>query len=221
MSGDIHQTLQALIRVEHLRGTQTKRSPVVTVSHDYGCGGRSLARRLSHALGVPLYDQALLDSIAASTGIDAALLARLDEQARPHWTQWLTHFQALHRQEQVQYYLQLVNLCLNILQQGGVIVGRGAHIILANHPVFRLRIVGGCDHCAARIANREGVDFATARGMAEQTNREKRRFIWDYFHRELDDPRAFDLVVNSDRMDDERLFGLLLNAIEAFQSRRT
>jgi len=28
-------------------------------------------------------------------------------------------------------------------------------------------------------------------------------------------------VVNSDRMDDERLFGLLLNAIEAFQSRRT
>ena len=84
---------------------------------------------------MPCYDRQLVDAIAATSGIDAELLARLDEQAQLHWTQWLHGFQSLHRLEQAQYYRHLVNLCLNILHQsGGVIVGRGAHIILCQPP---------------------------------------------------------------------------------------
>ena len=219
MTKDIHEALQILIRAERARSCAVDRKPVITVSHDYGSGGRELARKLAKALDVPFYDQALLNAIAQSSGIDSDLLAQLDEQAKLHWTQWLIGFKSLHRQEQVQFYQHLVNLCLNILQSGGVIVGRGAHIILANHPVFRLRVVGSLEHCATRIANREQIDFAAARIKAEKANQDKRQFVWDYFRRELDDPRAFDLVLNSDRLDIERQFPLLVEVVRAFDAR--
>lgn len=219
MTKDIHEALQILIRAERARSCAVDRKPVITVSHDYGSGGRELARKLAKALDVPFYDQALLNAIAQSSGIDSDLLAQLDEQAKLHWTQWLVGFKSLHRQEQVQFYQHLVNLCLNILQSGGVIVGRGAHIILANHPVFRLRVVGSLEHCATRIANREQIDFAAARIKAEKANQDKRQFVWDYFRRELDDPRAFDLVLNSDRLDIERQFPLLVEVVRAFDAR--
>jgi len=219
MTKDIHEALQILIRAERARSCAVDRKPVITVSHDYGSGGRELARKLAKALDVPFYDQALLNAIAQSSGIASDLLAQLDEQAKLHWTQWLVGFKSLHRQEQVQFYQHLVNLCLNILQSGGVIVGRGAHIILANHPVFRLRVVGSLEHCATRIANREQIDFAAARIKAEKANQDKRQFVWDYFRRELDDPRAFDLVLNSDRLDIERQFPLLVEVVRAFDAR--
>ena len=219
MTKDIHEALQILIRAERARSCAVDRKPVITVSHDYGSGGRELARKLAKALDVPFYDQALLNAIAQSSGIDSDLLAQLDEQAKLHWTQWLIGFKSLHRQEQVQFYQHLVNLCLNILQSGGVIVGRGAHIILANHPVLRLRVVGSLEHCATRIANREQIDFAAARIKAEKANQDKRQFVWDYFRRELDDPRAFDLVLNSDRLDIERQFPLLVEVVRAFDAR--
>lgn len=220
MTKDIHDALQILIKAELASSCPLQHKPVVTVSHDYGSGGREIARVLADALGVPCYDQQLVDAIAASSGIDAESLIRLDEQAQMHWTQWLHGFKSLHRLEQAQYYRHLVNLCLNILHSGGVIVGRGAHIILANHRVFRLRLVGTLEHCAARIASREHIEFSVAREKAAQANQCKQQFIWDYFRQQLDDPRLFDLVVNSDRLEIERQLPTLLDAIRAFDARQ-
>ncbi len=220
MTKDIHDALQILIKAELASSCPLQHKPVVTVSHDYGSGGRDIAKGLADALGVPCYDRQLVDAIAASSGIDAELLARLDEQAQMHWTQWLYGFKSLHRLEQAQYYRHLVNLCLNILQSGGVIVGRGAHIILANHRVFRLRLVGSLDHCAARIASREHIEFSVARDKAAQANQGKQQFIWDYFRQQLDDPRLFDLVINSDRLEIDRQLPMLVDAIRSFDSRQ-
>lgn len=220
MTKDIHDALQILIKAELASSCPLQHKPVVTVSHDYGSGGRDIAKSLADALGVPCYDRQLVDAIAASSGIDAELLARLDEQAQMHWTQWLYGFKSLHRLEQAQYYRHLVNLCLNILQSGGVIVGRGAHIILANHRVFRLRLVGSLDHCAARIASREHIEFSLAREKASQANQGKQQFIWDYFQQQLDDPRLFDLVINSDRLEIDRQLPMLVDAIRSFDARQ-
>lgn len=220
MTKDIHDALQILIKTELASCCALDRKPVVTVSHDYGSGGREIAKRLAEALHVPCYDRSLLDAIAASSGIDAELLARMDEQAQMHWTQWLSGFKSLHRLEQAQYYRHLVNLCLNILQSGGVIVGRGAHIILANHPVFRLRVVGSLEHCAARIANREHIEFVPAKEKANLANLAKQQFIWDYFQQNIDDPRLFDLVLNSDRLDIDKQFPMLLDVIRSFDARQ-
>ena len=220
MTKDIHDALQILIKAELASSCPLQHKPVVTVSHDYGSGGGDIAKGLADALGVPCYDRQLVDAIAASSGIDAELLARLDEQAQMHWTQWLYGFKSLHRLEQAQYYRHLVNLCLNILQSGGVIVGRGAHIILANHRVFRLRLVGSLEHCAARIASREHIEFSVARDKAAQANQGKQQFIWDYFRQQLDDPRLFDLVINSDRLEIDRQLPMLVDAIRSFDSRQ-
>ena len=56
------------------------------------------------------------------------------------------------------FYRRLIKTTVFIANTGGVIIGRGAHLILANNPnVFRVRIEGSHEICAKRVAEREKV----------------------------------------------------------------
>ena len=41
---------------------------IITISREFGSGGRLIGRRLAEKLGVPYYDKELLDRIAEESG---------------------------------------------------------------------------------------------------------------------------------------------------------
>jgi cytidylate kinase len=88
---------------------------------------------------------------------------------------------------------------------GGVIVGRGAHVILAGRDVLRVRIVGSVEACATRVSEQEGISYAEAKRNVQETSKRRGKFIWDMFHSRYNDPTNFDLVINTDyfrKLDD-------------------
>lgn len=52
---------------------------VITISRQYGSGGRELGERLSERLGIPLYDKELINLIAKKENIEVSLLESYDE----------------------------------------------------------------------------------------------------------------------------------------------
>ncbi|MGZ8411051.1 MAG: cytidylate kinase-like family protein, partial [Hyphomicrobium sp.] len=88
---------------------------------------------------------------------------------------------------------------------GGIIVGRGGHVILAGRDVLRVRIVGSVEACATRISDQEGASYAEAKRKVQDVNKRRGKFVWDMFHSRYNDPTNFDLIVNTDyfrRLDD-------------------
>ena len=49
---------------------------IITVSREFGSGGRELARRLADALSFSYYDQEIIEEIAAQEKLDAGYVAR-------------------------------------------------------------------------------------------------------------------------------------------------
>jgi len=111
-------------------------------------------------------------------------------------------------------YLQhLVKVVLNISMKGGVIVGRGAHLILGPERCFRVRIIGSLDKCAERISEREAIDLKAAQLRVQEVDRERTEYLNELYGVHAADSSNFDLVLNTDRFTVKETTALILDAM--------
>ena len=52
---------------------------IITISREFGSGGRELGKRLADVLGVPCYDQQIIEMIANENGLDQQYVANVSE----------------------------------------------------------------------------------------------------------------------------------------------
>lgn len=55
---------------------------VITISREFGSGGRLIGRRLAEKLGVPYYDKELLDKIAEEAGFSREMIESVEKRAK-------------------------------------------------------------------------------------------------------------------------------------------
>lgn len=207
--------LRSLVENKPQPAVDNRPPPLVTLSRDYGALGEHIAEQLATRLGVPLHDRTLLDEVARRSGGDPRLMAELDEKVahlRDAWVLALLTNQPILNQT---YRSHLVNILLALTETGGVIVGRGAHVVLAGKPVLRVRIVGSLDACAGRVAKDEEMPPEDARRKVEKVNHERSRFVWEHFHSRLNEPANFDLVINTDHLSAAAAVDVVLAAMAA------
>ena len=115
---------------------------VVTVSRGYGALGKETAQALADTLGVSCCDRMILQEVAKRAHVDAELIQRLDEHVENFGSDWWRSLFSGKSYPRERYLHHLIKVVLNISVKGGVIVGRGAHLILGPRRCFRVRIVG-------------------------------------------------------------------------------
>ncbi len=207
--------LRSLVEEKLAKSQPAKPKPLVALSRDRGAGGTEVAQLLAERLGVSVYDKELLDAVAQSAGTDPYLMAELDEKVahlRNAWVMSLLTNQTVLNED---YRNHLVNVVLGLIPGGGIVVGRGGHLILAGQAVMRLRIVGSPEICAARLAKAEEISEEEARKQVETANHERGSFVWEHFRSRLNDPVHFDLTVNTDHLSPASAAELALAAMKA------
>lgn len=188
--------------------------PVVAMYRDYGAGGDHIARLLAKRLDTRIYDQEILDSVARAARVDKHLMEELDDKVRQDKSAWVRALFTTNTAYPESYRHHLVDVILGIAQTGGIIMGRGGHIILSDRKVFRVRVIGDEERCAARIAEREAMSIESARVKVARINKERSHFLWKMFHVRHNDPSTFDVIINTDKFDDyESIAGVLTMAM--------
>ena len=54
---------------------------IITISREFGSGGRELGKRLSESLGIPCYDKEIIQMIAKEHGFDEQYVSRISEKS--------------------------------------------------------------------------------------------------------------------------------------------
>jgi cytidylate kinase len=190
------------------------RTCVVTVSRDFGSLGKKVAQLLADTLELRCCDRYILQEVARRADVDEALVSVLDEHVSKIAGQWWQRF--LHKDafSYEDYHHYLVKTVLAISRTGGVIIGRGANIILGADRAFRVRITGSLETCAGRVASREGIEIEEALARTRAVNDERSEYLKMLYHSDINDPSLYDLVLNSDRYDREQMVELILDAME-------
>lgn len=218
MSNEVNRCIEALIKSiaigKHTPHASAATSPyVVTVSRSIGSGGDDVARTLAECLEVGYFDRAIISAVSEKAHVEQQLMERLDEQVAGMKDAWLRSLITGQSVFKTDYRRILVNVVLGFARTGGVIVGRGANFILADQHAFRVRIVGSLSRCAARVAKQERVDRATAEQRVRETDQMRSEFIRQLYKEEIDDPKHYDLMVNSDHISSDSIAEIVLLAI--------
>jgi cytidylate kinase len=180
------------------------RKPVITLSRTSGSGGDYVAESLARKLGLEVYDSEIINGVAAEANVSTSLMRDMTEKldAVDAWVYSSVFGKNVSRGEYVRFLSTVIR---GLYHAGGVIVGRGGHVILAGRDILRVRIVGSIEACATRLSEQEAITYAEAKKEIQASNRRKGKFIWDMFHSRYNDPTNFDLIINTDyfrRLDD-------------------
>ncbi|MDX2458405.1 MAG: cytidylate kinase-like family protein [Gammaproteobacteria bacterium] len=223
MKCSVERLIEALIGVELARERKAaeekaaqarKAGYVVTVSRGYGSLGKRIAEALADRLEVRCCDRSILEGVAQRADVDIKLVERLDENLEHVSTlPWKAFFKGKSFPKE-RYLHYLVKVVLNISKKGGVIVGRGAHLILGPNRTFRVRIIGSLDVCAQRVAEREELDIEVARERVVTVNRQRADYLEQLYGEGIDDCSDYDLVLNTDRFALEQAVALILHGME-------
>ncbi len=217
--------IEALIAVEMMemqyqqakqkkKQQQQAETIVVTVSRDFGSLGKLVAQQLADTLMLRCCDRFILQEVARRANVDEELVRVLDEHVsniNGHWWQHLLQKEVFSYEN---YYQNLVKTVLAVSRTGGVIIGRGANLILGEKKAFRVRITGSVEKCAERVASREGIDVKAATKLVHEVNNERAEYIKMLYDSDINDPSSYDLVLNSDRYNIEQMVELIRDSME-------
>lgn len=204
MTHDVHKLIETLLKVQAYEGKRsTETHPVVTISRDHGSGGREIADLLAKRLNVPVYDKELMDAVVEQSGANPHLMAQLDEKTHGFLDSWIVSTLSGENVQDDYYRRHLAKVVLGIFNtgHGGVIIGRGAHLILARQHVFRVRIVASPETCAERLALKKAISVEQAHKLVAQTHQNRSEFVWNVFKQRLNEPATYDLTINTDRLN--------------------
>jgi cytidylate kinase len=222
MKCSVERLIEALIGIELAQARKAaeekamqarKASYVVTISRSYGSHGHQIGQALADRLGVRCCDRAILEGAAKAADLDVDLLKKLDENLEDvHSRPWKAIFRNKSYPRE-RYLHHLVKVILNISKKGGVIVGRGAHLILGPGKAFRIRIIGSMDVCARRVTERKQIDLKAARERVEKVNRQRADYLQQLYGKDINDCSNYDLLINTDRYDVESAVELILHSL--------
>ena len=189
-------------------------SPLITISGEYGAGGRDIGKLLAKQLGIVCFEPELIDQIVEESMKGSELSHQLDTklpETLDSWLHLLWHEKA--PAQRADYYIHLVKAIMGIVHVGGVIIGRGAHLILAGQKVFRLKVEASRDFCAHAIAKKEGISLKAAKELAERVDAERIKFVREVYKRFPTENTYYDLVLNAETIPPDQMLHIVTHAM--------
>lgn len=180
---------------------------IITISREFGSGGRDLGKRLAEALGYAYYDRELLTMLAKETDLNEDYLEQTLEESGLSSLYPITIGQSFSvlpdyfANHSTDLLRKQTTLILSLAAKSNcVIVGRNADIILADQEPLRLFVHADMDERIARCRRRETGELLTDKEYEKKIrqidkNRSKTHAILgDY---PWGDRRGYELCVNT------------------------
>jgi hypothetical protein len=171
--------------------------PVITVSRQHGSPGSEIAAQLAERFHYTLLHRDVIDRLCASTDYSRRLLEALDDHSQSQITTWVQSMLAGRYVDEGDYARALLRTVSTIARLGGVVVvGRGSNFIVGLANGFHVRVIAPREQRISALMASHGLSRRDAMRALEVTDHERARTVQRLFGRSVDDPLAYDVVVN-------------------------
>lgn len=190
---------------------------ILTISRQFGSGGRQVGQMVAERLGCELVDKATLHRDLLARGeVWARLDMELDEVKPDLWERHDWRYNA---------YLALLESAIWDHSAGGraVVVGRGSNYVLAEAPLcLRARVVAPTALRVERVMEREGMtDRRRAEELLAEMDRERAGYVKANYGRAWDDAQSYDISFDTGEQPIEEVAGVLAGLLEEKELRAT
>ncbi|MBM3887786.1 MAG: cytidylate kinase-like family protein [Verrucomicrobia bacterium] len=194
-------------------------SPVVTISRQTGAGGVPLAEKLASFLrtfdqreGCPwtFFDKRLVEKVLEDHHLSSRIAKFMPEDRYPNIRDTIESLLGLHPEHEA-LVENTSRTILKLARMGNVIiVGRGANIIIGFVPhALHVRLIGSVENRVQHIQDYYKISRAEALDFVKRTDEGRKRYVRHNFNKDIDDPRLYHVVINTDHVGIEEVAGLI------------
>jgi cytidylate kinase len=183
---------------------------ILTISREYGSGGREIGRRVADQLSYQFVDKERLFQDLEKIGPRWVRVAKEVDEVCP--TLWERHDWQYRG-----YVAQMEDLILEYaLGDNVVIIGRGGSFLLQDVPFcLRVRLVASLETRLEAIMVRESLNLEAARRLIAQVDGERACYIKANYGRDWDVEQVYDLTLNTDSLTYDRVVDILVESLAA------
>ncbi len=195
---------------------------VITVSREFGSGGRELARRLAEKLGYAYYDKEIIDDIVAHTDYSEKYVEDIMENRTYRFypikigaTFSMDNDYAIKQMQDI-YGAQATVIKQMAERSNCVIVGRCADYILKDNPdifLFRIFVHAAMEsklaRCLKHATKTENVSEKEMKKRIIKVDKGRANYYNDYTLQTWGEKEYYDMCVNSTNINIEEMAGHL------------
>lgn len=158
---------------------------IITISREFGSGGRTIGKRVADKLGIPCYDAELIQKISKQTGFDADYIKEHGEYATHSWLAPMLANRSMGPTNQDQLWNLQEKIILDLAGKGPcVIVGRCADFILKDKAdCVNVFIHADLEYRAKRIVQEYGERDESP--IQRLRDKDKRRAAYHRFYTDM------------------------------------
>ncbi len=201
--------------IENSNKITQKEGIIITISREYGSGGRYVGKLLAQSLGIKLYDKDLITLVSNESGLSASYIEENEQNING---KLLANFNS-------QYYNNLTNddnlfiaeskAIKEIAQKGScVIVGRCADYILKEKDnILRVFLYSDDNNKVERAVKYYGLKKEEALKEISKINKSRAKHYEHYTNQQWKDLDNYDLTINVDKFGVEETAKMIENVV--------
>lgn len=202
---------------------QAKRLPAITISRQTGARAHSIGMKLQAALredapegSVPwtLFDENLVKKVLEDHQLPADLEKFMPDDAVNEYEGAVNELLGRHPSLWT-LFEKTVSTIVQLSRMGhSIIVGRGGNEITRGfHNVINVRLIGSKEQRIRHLVRTHGMELAYAKKFVKGEDAARRRFLKQHFDADINDPERYDIVINTDHLEDDAVVEMLAAAV--------
>ena len=200
---------------------------IITISRQYGSGGRKIGQRLSEELGIPFYDSEIIDLAAKESGLAADFIRGQEQQLTQsllfsivtNFTSNAGAFNPNMLSLSDQVYLAEAKAIRSLADKGScVMVGRCADWVLEkDYDVLRVFVCAPIETRCKRAVEEYGDKAENIQKAVQNIDKQRARYCQHYCDKAWEDADNYDLCLNSGTISLDQCVAIIKGAYEELQ----
>ena len=206
---------EAKAEKEEIKATANLENQVIiTLSREYGSGGRYIGKLVAEKLGIKLYDKEFVAKLAEETGLSSEYIENNEQKRGALETLNNGYYSGLSNSDEL--FIKESELIKKVASENScVIVGRCADFILKeNKNVFKVFVYSNMENKIKRTTNIYGLDKNKAEKEINRINKLRANHYKYYTEKDWSNPENYDICINSDSLGVERAADLICEMIK-------
>ena len=206
---------EAKAEKEEIKATANLENQVIiTLSREYGSGGRYIGKLVAEKLGIKLYDKEFVAKLAEETGLSSEYIENNEQKRGALEALNNGYYSGLSNSDEL--FIKESELIKEVANENScVIVGRCADFILKeNKNVFKVFVYSNMEDKVKRATDIYGLDKNKAEKEINRINKLRANHYKYYTEKDWNNPENYDICINSDSLGVEKVADLICEMIE-------
>lgn len=195
---------------------------IITISREFGSGGREIGKRLADKLGYAYYDKEIITAIAKETGMTEEYINNISEKVLyPYAFQFARSFvtSSTFQSNQTEVLVAQQKILKEIAKKGNcIIVGRGANVILKEYNPMNIFVYANMEskinRCKQKAEESEEFNDKELEKKIKQIDKNRREFHNVISNIEWGEKSNYHLCINTSNIEIKTIISSLADYIE-------